>query len=79
MYLRLVLRDFYTKEIMFRFRMSLTDSCERYGEVETYRHLFWECLESRRIWTSFNEYMGEVGHGHRVNEYDEVFTIDDNI
>ena len=57
MYLRLVNRDFYTKERMLRFRMSLSDACERCGEVETYKHLFWECVESRRVWRSFNEYM----------------------
>ena len=37
MYLRLVSRDFYIKERMFRFRTSITDDCERCGEVETYR------------------------------------------
>ena len=42
---------------MLRFRMSCTDDCERCGEVETYRHLFWECRESRRVWRSFNEYI----------------------
>ena len=57
MYLRLVSRDFYTKERMLRFRMSRTDDCEMCGEVETYRHLFWECRESRRVWRSFNEYI----------------------
>ena len=37
MYLRLINRDFYTKERMLRFRMSLSDACERCGEVETYK------------------------------------------
>ena len=78
MYLRLVNRDFYTKERMLRFRMSLSDACERCGEVETYRHLFWECVESRRVWRSFNEYMNEIGHVHRVDSFEKVFAIDDN-
>jgi hypothetical protein len=78
MYLRLVNRDFYTKERMLRFGMSLTDACERCGEVETYRHLFWDCVESGRVWRSFNEYMMEIGHEHRVNSYEGVFKIDDN-
>ena len=60
-------RDFYTKERMLRFRMSRTDECERCGEVETYEHLFWGCVESRRVWRSFNEYMADIGHVHRVN------------
>ena len=77
-YFRLVSRDFYTKERMLRFRMSRSDECERCGEVETYKHLFWECRESRRVWSSFNEYMGSIGHQHKVTGYEEVFTIDDN-
>ena len=48
-YFRLVSRDFYTKERMLRFGMSRSDQCERCGEVETYKHLFWECTESRRV------------------------------
>ena len=56
-HLRLVSRDFYTKERMFRFRMSRTDECERCGEVETYMHLLWGCRgcrEARGVWRSFN-------------------------
>ena len=73
-FLRLVSTDFYTKERMMRFRMSRTDECERCGEVETYSHLFWECSESKRVWKSFNEYMSEIGHRHRVTKYEDVFT-----
>ena len=63
---------------MSRFGKSRTDHCERCGEGETYRHLFWECIESGRVWRSFNEYMREIGHGHRVNNYQDVFNIDNN-
>ena len=45
-------RDFYTKERMLRFGMSRDDACTRCGEIETYRHLFWECKESQRVWAS---------------------------
>ena len=51
----------------------MNDECERCGEVETYKHLFWECRESRRVWRSFNEYID-----HKVTRYEEVFTIDNN-
>ena len=59
--------------------MSLSDACERCGDVETYKHLFWECVESRRVWRSFNEYMSDIGHVHRVDCYERVFTIDDSL
>ena len=57
--------------------MSRSDECERCGEIETYRHLFWECKQSRTVWRAFNDYMTNIGHKHRVLGYDEVFTIDD--
>ena len=34
-YYRLISRDFYTKERMFRFGMSRDDECTRCGETET--------------------------------------------
>ena len=45
---------------MFRFRMNRDDECERCREVKTYRHLFRECRESRRVWRLFNEYVEEL-------------------
>ena len=75
-YFRLVSRDFYTKDRMFRFGMSRNDQCERCGEVETYKHLFWECDESRRVWRAFYEYMGTIGSLHRVSGYEDVLNID---
>ena len=35
---------------MLSFRMSRDSDCARCGEVETYKHLFWECSESRKVW-----------------------------
>ena len=77
-YFRLISRDFYTKERMLRFRMSRDDECSRCGEVETYKHLFWECRESKRVWNAFNDYMSSINQPHTVEKYDDVFLIDDN-
>ena len=56
---------------MFRFRMSRDDECEWCGEVETYKHLFWECRESRRVWRSYNEYVEELNQRQSVvNSYE---------
>ena len=54
-YFRLISRDFYTKERMFRFRMSRDDECSRCGEIETFRHMFWGCVESQRVWDAYNK------------------------
>ena len=69
---KLIARDFYTKERMQRFRMSRTDECERCAEVEIYKHLFWSCVESRRVWRVFNEYMTDIGQQHRVVSYEDI-------
>ena len=58
--------------------MSLNDECDRCGEKETYRHLLWECRETRRVWNAFNEYMISINQNHRVECYEKVFDIDMN-
>ena len=50
--------------------------CIRCGCIETYRHLLWECRESRRIWKAYNEFLGMIEHPKEVVEkYDDVFMI----
>jgi exonuclease III len=78
-YYRLISRDFYTKERMLRFKMSRNDECERCGLKETYRHLLWECRESRLVWSSFNGYLNSINFCQSdVNKYEDIFNIDKN-
>ena len=42
-----------TNRCMFRFGISRDSDCARCGEVESYRHLFWECPESGRVWRAY--------------------------
>jgi hypothetical protein len=75
-YYRLISRDFYTKERMFRFNMSRDNKCERCGLLESYRHLMWECTESRRVWDIFNSYILSLnGSVNLVNRYEDIFNI----
>jgi hypothetical protein len=75
-YYRLISRDFYTKERMFRFNMSRNNECERCGLLESYRHLMWECIESRRVWDCFNSYILSLnGSINLVNRYEDVYNI----
>jgi hypothetical protein len=56
--------------------MVTNNKCERCEEIETYKHLLWECRESKRIWQHFNEFaVKENQLKERVIEYDNVFTI----
>ena len=57
--------------------MSRDDMCSRCGIKETYRHLFWECIEARRVWESFNDYIRTIGQPLcEVKCYEEVFRVD---
>lgn len=61
-FFRLISKDFFTKEKMFRFGMCNDNQCTRCGETETFKHLLWECPESARIWNSVNAYMSHIGY-----------------
>ena len=52
------------------------DKCNRCVEVETYKHLLWECGEARKIWMAFNDFATSINHlEDRVLEYEDVFKI----
>ena len=75
-YFRLISKDFYTMEKMFKYKMVNNNKCIRCGAIETYRHLLWECGESRNIWKAYNEFLSMMKHPNEiVGEYEEVFTI----
>ena len=44
--------DFFTKEKMFNYTMCDNRLSVRCGEVDTYKHLLWGCIESRKILSS---------------------------
>ena len=47
--------------------------------METYKHLFWECPESRRVWNSYNDYLTVLRQtNYLVVNYEEVFNIGNN-
>ena len=52
------------------------NKCKRCGEVETYRHLLWECREARKIWKLYDEYMVAINQStEKVQCYEEVFRV----
>ena len=74
-YFRLIHNDFFTHSRMFRYKMTPNDKCPRCGEVESTKHLLWECHHVRHIWALFNELARSVG-GHRdqAHNYEDVYT-----
>ncbi len=61
-------------EKMFKYKMVDNNKCKRCGEVETYKHLLWECREAKNIWHLFNEFVTNLNQNNeRIQEYDNVF------
>ena len=76
-YFRLISGDIFSKERMCRFGMINNNRCERCHQIETTKHLLWECAESRNIWELFNSWTANGSSDSRViNEYKEIYHID---
>ena len=75
---RLISGDIFSKERMCRFGMINNNLCERCQQVESTRHLLWECVESRSIWELFNIWMVSNNPMSKlINEYQDIYDIDD--
>ena len=47
------------------------------SDVESYKHLLWGCIESRKIWQLYNQFMIQFGyHSTGVFDYSEIFVIE---
>ena len=76
-YFRLVSKDFFTMEKMLKYKMVNSDKCSRCGEVESYRHLLWDCRETRRVWQAYNAYLVYIRQFYsKVLSYDDVLVIE---
>ncbi len=63
-------------EKMFKYKMVTNNRCMRCQEVETYKHLLWECGETKRIWMIFNEFVTQLGlREEKIQDYDNIFMI----
>ena len=61
---------------MKKFKMKDKDQCPRCGQIETTKHLLWECKYSQEIWKLYNNLMEEIKLNNEViNSYEKVFTI----
>jgi hypothetical protein len=75
-YFRLISKDFFTMEKMFKYKMVNSDKCKRCGDVESYKHMLWECREAKNIWKLFNEFVTSINQNNEgVQNYDNVFRI----
>ena len=75
-YFRLINRDFFTHSRMFKYKMTNSDKCPRCGQIETIRHLLWDCTQVKQIWNIYNTFMIKLGNEQDcVKKYDNVYSI----
>jgi len=57
---RLLHMDIFSKERMFKFKMSDNDNCSFCGLKETVRHVLWECRRANMVWDHFKLFLIEL-------------------
>ena len=63
-------------EKMYKYKMVNNNKCKRCEEVETYKHLIWECREAQKIWKAFNEFVAHLElQEEKIMDYDNIFMI----
>jgi hypothetical protein len=80
-YFRLIHNDFYTREKMKKFKMTQieSDKCQRCGVKETTRHLLWDCVHARNIWSLFNIFIKRIANASEsTNNYEDIFLVSNN-
>ena len=64
---------------MQRFKMVESSKCSRCEEIESSKHLLWECRETKNIWNLFNKVINEqTSIKESVLKYEDVFKMHDN-
>jgi hypothetical protein len=73
-YFRLIHNDFFTRVKMKKYKMVDTDKCSRCGQMETLKHLLWDCNDAYNIWNIFNNTLSKLSNETiSVNRYDDIF------
>ena len=59
--------------------MSQNNNCQRCNEVETTKHMLWECADAKNIWETFNIILRERNlHNETVNDYSDLYKTNIN-
>jgi hypothetical protein len=70
--------DFFTYKRMFAYKMSTTPNCPRCGQLETSKHLLWDCVESKSLWKSYNNILNKIHLGKMfLNHYEDLYRIEE--
>ena len=54
--------------------MVSSDKCLRCNETETYQHMLWDCVEAKKVWKSYNDYLGKVNlTQEKIQNYKDIY------
>jgi len=70
--------DIFCKQRMLKFKLSQDELCDFCGQIETIKHLIWDCRRSSQVWQYVNSLLIECGV-HQIIEFSSLFTNYDPI
>jgi len=75
-YFRLINNDFFTRERMLKYKMTTDDKCSRCNNTENTKHLLYECVQAKNIWTLFNSLMTKTKQdSSKVEQYRDLYKV----
>ncbi len=76
---RLLNKDFFYAERMFRYRMVESPSCKRCGETETNDHLLFGCRFSALMWSIYNKVLRESFNStYCINRREDIYDFNNS-
>jgi hypothetical protein len=74
---RLLNKDFFTAEQMYRYKMNTSPLCMRCGEIENNAHLLYNCRFSLQMWLSFNKIIKEsLSSNYKIERFEDIYNFD---
>jgi exonuclease III len=71
---RLLNKDFFYAERMFRYKMVESPTCKRCGEIETNNHLLFECRFTVLMWSIYNKVLRESFNSkYSIRRIEDIF------
>jgi hypothetical protein len=76
-YFRMIHNDFFTYKKMFKYKMTTNPNCPRCDHIETSKHLLWECLETVKVWKSYNDILKQINlEKMMLSKYEDLYRIE---
>jgi len=75
---RILQGDVFCKVRMKKFGMTTSDQCDYCGEIETIKHMIWECDRARRVWAYIENVIYQAYNINGYVTYETIIRGSDN-